>query len=177
VIDAFLIIRYFWFISFVFSLLSGRWQIYKERYEGFADERIPSFHYGSHYMSAGTVLYYLLRLEPFTTLSVHLQGGTTLCAECVSVVRISFCLIPESGSPFCAGTLCVCALSLSLSVLFVFSGRFDLPDRLFDSVQGAWNLSFNNVGVMKVLFLFSLYRSLSLSLSLIRSSATLSGSL
>ena len=35
----------------------------------------PPFHYGSHYSSAGAVLFYLLRLEPFTTLAIRLQGG------------------------------------------------------------------------------------------------------
>ena len=33
---------------------------------------IPAFHYGSHYSSAGVVLHYLLRLEPFTTLAIEL---------------------------------------------------------------------------------------------------------
>jgi hypothetical protein len=44
-------------------------------YHGFDDPEIPKFHYGSHYSSAGIVLFYLLRLEPFTTLSHQLQGG------------------------------------------------------------------------------------------------------
>ncbi|KAL8128509.1 hypothetical protein V2J09_017664 [Rumex salicifolius] len=48
---------------------------FQERYSSFDDPVIPKFHYGSHYSSAGTVLYYLVRLEPFTTLSVQLQGG------------------------------------------------------------------------------------------------------
>lgn len=63
-----------------------------------ADPAMPPFHYGSHYLSAGIVLYYLVRLEPFTTLNVQLQGG-----------------------------------------------RFDLPDRMFNSVAGAWDLSMNNL--------------------------------
>ncbi len=36
---------------------------------------IPKFHYGSHYSSAGIVLHYLMRIEPFTTQSIELQGG------------------------------------------------------------------------------------------------------
>jgi len=60
------------------------------------------FRYGSHYSSAGIALYYLLRLEPYTSLAVSLQGG-----------------------------------------------HFDLADRLFDSVAGAWDLSLNNVGDVK----------------------------
>ena len=35
----------------------------------------PAFHHGSHYSSAAIVLYYLIRLEPFTTLAIRLQGG------------------------------------------------------------------------------------------------------
>ncbi|KAL4562785.1 hypothetical protein LXL04_026816 [Taraxacum kok-saghyz] len=47
----------------------------QERYYSFNDTVIPKFHYGSHYSSAGTVLYYLMRVEPFTTLAIQLQGG------------------------------------------------------------------------------------------------------
>ena len=50
-----------------------------ERYEQLKElqdsEQPPPFHYGSHYSSAAIVLYYMLRLEPFTTLAVRLQGG------------------------------------------------------------------------------------------------------
>ena len=49
------------------------------------------FHYGSHYSSAGIVLYYLLRMEPYTTENIRLQGG-----------------------------------------------RFDVADRLFDSISQTW---------------------------------------
>ncbi|GBG29688.1 GPI-anchored wall transfer protein 1 [Hondaea fermentalgiana] len=35
----------------------------------------PPWHFGSHYSSRGSVLWYLLRLEPFTTLHIQLQGG------------------------------------------------------------------------------------------------------
>eukprot|EP00899_Mesostigma_viride_P003816 jgi/Mesvir1/13435/Mv16507-RA.1 len=49
---------------------------FRERYELFDDPSIPKFHYGSHYSSGGTVLYYLLRLEPYTSAAVSLQGGT-----------------------------------------------------------------------------------------------------
>jgi WD40 repeat protein len=46
-----------------------------ERYEAFVDPMIPSFLYGSHYSSPGIVLYFLIRLEPFTTHFLTLQGG------------------------------------------------------------------------------------------------------
>ena len=44
--------------------------------EGAADAGVlPPFHWGSHYSVAGFVLWYLLRLEPFTSLHVQLQDG------------------------------------------------------------------------------------------------------
>ena len=48
---------------------------FRERYAGWDDPAVPPFHYGSHYSSAGTVLYYMLRVEPFTRLAAQLQGG------------------------------------------------------------------------------------------------------
>ncbi|XP_057507960.1 BEACH domain-containing protein C2 [Actinidia eriantha] len=57
------------------ALNADRLKKFQERYSSFDDPIIPKFHYGSHYSSAGTVLYYLIRVEPFTTLSIQLQGG------------------------------------------------------------------------------------------------------
>ncbi|OAY75714.1 BEACH domain-containing protein C2 [Ananas comosus] len=57
------------------ALNPERLKKFQERYATFDDPFIPKFHYGSHYSSAGTVLYYLVRVEPFTTLAVQLQGG------------------------------------------------------------------------------------------------------
>ncbi|KAM1262483.1 hypothetical protein ACFX13_028272 [Malus domestica] len=57
------------------ALNADRLEKFHERYSSFEDPVIPKFHYGSHYSSAGTVLYYLVRVEPFTTLSIQLQGG------------------------------------------------------------------------------------------------------
>ena len=37
--------------------------------------QIPPFFYGSHYSTELVVLYYLIRLEPFTTFYLHLQDG------------------------------------------------------------------------------------------------------
>ncbi|CAN0329127.1 unnamed protein product, partial [Discosporangium mesarthrocarpum] len=56
---------------------------FKERYEAVieaAEETDkspdpPPFHYGTHYSCAGYILYYLVRLEPFTRLALGLQGG------------------------------------------------------------------------------------------------------
>ncbi|KAF6160293.1 hypothetical protein GIB67_019062 [Kingdonia uniflora] len=57
------------------ALNADRLMKFQERYNSFDDPIIPKFHYGSHYSSAGTVLYYLVRVEPFTTQSIQLQGG------------------------------------------------------------------------------------------------------
>ncbi|KAJ8327939.1 hypothetical protein QVD99_006326 [Batrachochytrium dendrobatidis] len=48
-----------------------------ERYHSFEDPegQVKKFLYGSHYSLPGSVLFYLLRLEPFTSLHIHLQGG------------------------------------------------------------------------------------------------------
>ena len=48
----------------------------KRRYSHWEhDEVIKPFHYGSHYCTAGIVLHYLVRLEPFTTQAIALQDG------------------------------------------------------------------------------------------------------
>ncbi|RDY07319.1 Protein SPIRRIG, partial [Mucuna pruriens] len=48
---------------------------FRKRYESWDDPEVPKFHYGSHYSSAGIVLFYLLRLPPFSTENLKLQGG------------------------------------------------------------------------------------------------------
>ncbi|CAI5488721.1 unnamed protein product [Closterium sp. Naga37s-1] len=48
-------------------------QLFKERYDSM-DTDIPGFLYGSHYSSAGVVLYFLIRMEPFATLHRLLQA-------------------------------------------------------------------------------------------------------
>jgi len=47
------------------------------RYEEFEDPTgtMGKFHYGSHYSNAAGVMHFLIRLEPFTTLHIDLQGG------------------------------------------------------------------------------------------------------
>ncbi|GKB07990.1 BEACH domain-containing protein B isoform X1 [Tanacetum coccineum] len=57
------------------ALDQKRFEVFEDRYRNFSDPDIPSFYYGSHYSSMGIVLYYLLRLEPFTGLHRSLQGG------------------------------------------------------------------------------------------------------
>lgn len=63
-----------------------------------------SFHFGSHYSTGTIVLHYLIRLEPFSSLSKSLQGG-----------------------------------------------NFDLPDRLFYSIESAWNSGQGSAGDVKEL--------------------------
>ena len=73
----------------------------QEKFENWSEEDNgePAFHYGSHYSNAGSVINFLIRLEPFTSLNIDLQ-----------------------------------------------SGKFDQADRLFASIQNAWNSCCNNRG-------------------------------
>ncbi|KAI4301193.1 hypothetical protein L6164_034497 [Bauhinia variegata] len=48
---------------------------FRKRYESWDDPEVPKFNYGSHYSSAGIVLFYLLRLPPFSGENQKLQGG------------------------------------------------------------------------------------------------------
>jgi hypothetical protein len=54
-----------------------------ERFDAFNDPKIPKFHYGTHYSTSALVLYYLIRLMPFTALNVTLQGVLVTFACCV----------------------------------------------------------------------------------------------
>ena len=53
----------------------GKLESILDRYEAFMDPSIPKFHYGTHYSTSAFVLNYLIRLEPFTTMFLALQGG------------------------------------------------------------------------------------------------------
>lgn len=62
------------------ALGEERAQQFRARYEAlastcFSDDDPPPFHYGTHYSCAAYVLYYLMRLEPFSRLALALQGG------------------------------------------------------------------------------------------------------
>eukprot|EP00026_Physarum_polycephalum_P000081 Phypoly_transcript_00081.p1 GENE.Phypoly_transcript_00081~~Phypoly_transcript_00081.p1 ORF type:complete len:2336 (+),score=350.42 Phypoly_transcript_00081:123-7130(+) len=56
------------------ALNDSRLHLFLERWQQCPAE-IPPFHYGTHYSNAGAVLFYLMRIEPFTELFVMLQGG------------------------------------------------------------------------------------------------------
>ena len=58
------------------ALSEERLQQVVERYESMEEDGdLPRFHYGSHYSSAGATLFWLLRLEPYTTYAIELQSG------------------------------------------------------------------------------------------------------
>lgn len=62
------------------ALGAQRAQQFRDRYESleanyFNEDEPPPFHYGTHYSCAAYVLYYLMRLEPFSRLALTLQGG------------------------------------------------------------------------------------------------------
>ncbi|KAJ2449986.1 hypothetical protein EV183_004577 [Coemansia sp. RSA 2336] len=59
------------------ALNEKRLKHFIERYESFEDPsgRIKKFHYGTHYSSAASVAYYLVRMEPFASVHVSLQSG------------------------------------------------------------------------------------------------------
>ncbi|UJR10639.1 hypothetical protein I4U23_014834 [Adineta vaga] len=47
------------------------------KYESFDDPTglMKKFHYGTHYSNSASVMHYLIRMEPFTTLHIQLQSG------------------------------------------------------------------------------------------------------
>ncbi|CAG5122759.1 unnamed protein product, partial [Candidula unifasciata] len=49
----------------------------REKYDTFEDPSgvIEKFHYGTHYSNAASVMHYLVRVEPFTSLHIQLQSG------------------------------------------------------------------------------------------------------
>jgi len=63
------------------ALNPTRLEEFLERFRSFDDDTVPKFMYGSHYSSAGVVLHYMVRQEPFTTLAINLQGGRFDCPD------------------------------------------------------------------------------------------------
>ncbi|GLD93188.1 hypothetical protein PINS_up001780 [Pythium insidiosum] len=57
------------------ALEPTRLKFFLDRYHAFDDADIPKFMYGTHYSNIGVVLYYLIRLEPFTSYALSVQGG------------------------------------------------------------------------------------------------------
>ncbi|CAD5116250.1 DgyrCDS5159 [Dimorphilus gyrociliatus] len=57
------------------ALNPTRKAFFEERYQTWEHDDIPPFHYGTHYSTAAFTLNWLIRLEPFTTAFLSLQGG------------------------------------------------------------------------------------------------------
>ena len=53
----------------------------REKYKDFEDAFIPKFHHGTHYSTYGHILFYLIRLSPFTEMASELQGGKVDLAD------------------------------------------------------------------------------------------------
>ena len=61
------------------------------RYDDQSGSRgMPPFHWGSHYSVAGFVLWYLVRLEPFT--SLHVQVSTLLLHLLMPITPLFYCI-------------------------------------------------------------------------------------
>ncbi|ETO29338.1 hypothetical protein RFI_07788, partial [Reticulomyxa filosa] len=73
---------------------------FKKRFDTWEDPsgKIPPWHYGSHYSCAAIVLYFLIRLEPFTKIALELQDGKFDHADRLfSSIPNSWHLASESG--------------------------------------------------------------------------------
>ncbi|XP_066574555.1 lipopolysaccharide-responsive and beige-like anchor protein isoform X2 [Amia ocellicauda] len=57
------------------ALNPKRAAFFSERFESWEDDQVPKFHYGTHYSTSSFSLMWLLRIEPFTTFFLNLQGG------------------------------------------------------------------------------------------------------
>ncbi|XP_055840740.1 neurobeachin isoform X13 [Episyrphus balteatus] len=57
------------------ALNPSRRAYFEERYESWENDTIPPFHYGTHYSTSSFTLNWLVRVEPFTTMFLALQGG------------------------------------------------------------------------------------------------------
>uniref|UniRef100_A0A3Q2YNQ3 LPS responsive beige-like anchor protein n=2 Tax=Hippocampus comes TaxID=109280 RepID=A0A3Q2YNQ3_HIPCM len=57
------------------ALNPKRAAFFSDRYESWDDDQVPKFHYGTHYSTSSFTLMWLLRMEPFTTFFLNLQGG------------------------------------------------------------------------------------------------------
>ncbi|VDD89192.1 unnamed protein product [Enterobius vermicularis] len=57
------------------ALSESRRKYFQERYSSWEHETIPPFHYGTHYSTQAFTLNWLFRVEPFSTMFLHLQNG------------------------------------------------------------------------------------------------------
>ncbi|KAL4003863.1 Beige/BEACH domain family protein [Acanthocheilonema viteae] len=57
------------------ALSENRRKFFQDRYSSWEHETIPPFHYGTHYSTQAFTLNWLLRVEPYTTIFLHMQSG------------------------------------------------------------------------------------------------------
>ncbi|XP_055893443.1 neurobeachin-like isoform X6 [Biomphalaria glabrata] len=57
------------------ALNETRKAYFEERFSSWEHDQIPPFHYGTHYSTSAFTLNWLIRVEPFTTMFLNLQGG------------------------------------------------------------------------------------------------------
>ncbi|XP_053400196.1 neurobeachin-like isoform X2 [Mercenaria mercenaria] len=57
------------------ALNPSRKEFFEDRYNSWEHDQIPPFHYGTHYSTSAFTLNWLIRVEPFTTMFLNLQGG------------------------------------------------------------------------------------------------------
>uniref|UniRef100_A0A1I7VUH3 Putative neurobeachin homolog n=1 Tax=Loa loa TaxID=7209 RepID=A0A1I7VUH3_LOALO len=57
------------------ALSENRRKFFQDRYSSWEHETIPPFHYGTHYSTQAFTLNWLFRVEPFTTIFLHMQSG------------------------------------------------------------------------------------------------------
>uniref|UniRef100_A0A1I8AI95 Putative neurobeachin homolog n=1 Tax=Steinernema glaseri TaxID=37863 RepID=A0A1I8AI95_9BILA len=57
------------------ALSESRKKIFQDRFNNWEHDTIPPFHYGTHYSTQAFTLNWLLRVEPFTTMFLHMQSG------------------------------------------------------------------------------------------------------
>ncbi|TKR77171.1 hypothetical protein L596_018191 [Steinernema carpocapsae] len=57
------------------ALSESRRKIFQDRFNNWEHETIPPFHYGTHYSTQAFTLNWLLRVEPYTTMFLHMQSG------------------------------------------------------------------------------------------------------
>ncbi|GMT19970.1 hypothetical protein PFISCL1PPCAC_11267, partial [Pristionchus fissidentatus] len=63
------------------ALSEARRKQFEERFQTWDDPSTPPFHYGTHYSTAAFTLNWLMRVEPFTTMLINLQGGRFDCPD------------------------------------------------------------------------------------------------
>ncbi|KAK0416360.1 hypothetical protein QR680_012438 [Steinernema hermaphroditum] len=57
------------------ALSESRRKVFQDRFNNWEHDTIPPFHYGTHYSTQAFTLNWLLRVEPFTTMFLHMQSG------------------------------------------------------------------------------------------------------